>query len=422
MKQRLTSLDVFRGMTIMLMTIVNNPGDWGNLYSPLAHAEWHGCTPTDLVFPFFLFIVGISVVLSMPIKRLDASTFERIITRTLRIFLLGLFLNFFSKIRLGSLDGIPLMLIRLVFTALITMALLGDYDKRKQFFIAIGLFVLMIAIAFGLDNFRNVRIPGVLQRIAIVYLIVSILYATTNTTTQIVIGLVCLFGYWALMTLVPVPDFGAANVEKGTNLAAWLDNYLLPGHLWATSKTWDPEGILSTVPALATGMAGVLTGTFLTNKTDKNKKPVYLIGAGVAGVALGFLWGMVFPINKALWTSTFVLYAAGWALLLLGILYFLIDVIRFDFWTKPFVIFGVNPMVVFFFSGIIPRVLNMIQIPVGDKTSDESMGLTEWLYQYGIVPFFTDPKNASLAGALVYLLIWFGILFYFYRRKLIFKV
>lgn len=422
MKQRLTSLDVFRGMTIMLMTIVNNPGDWGNLYSPLAHAEWHGCTPTDLVFPFFLFIVGISVVLSMPIKRLDASTFERIITRTLRIFLLGLFLNFFSKIRLGSLDGIPLMLIRLVFTALITMALLGDYDKRKQFFIAIGLFVLMIAIAFGLDNFRNVRIPGVLQRIAIVYLIVSILYATTNTTTQIVIGLVCLFGYWALMTLVPVPDFGAANVEKGTNLAAWLDNYLLPGHLWATSKTWDPEGILSTVPALATGIAGVLTGTFLTNKTDKNKKPVYLIGAGVAGVALGFLWGMVFPINKALWTSTFVLYTAGWALLLLGILYFLIDVIRFDFWTKPFVIFGVNPMVVFFFSGIIPRVLNMIQIPVGDKTSDESMGLTEWLYQYGIVPFFTDPKNASLAGALVYLLIWFGILFYFYRRKLIFKV
>lgn len=422
MKQRLTSLDVFRGMTIMLMTIVNNPGDWGNLYSPLAHAEWHGCTPTDLVFPFFLFIVGISVVLSMPIKRLDASTFERIITRTLRIFLLGLFLNFFSKIRLGSLDGIPLMLIRLVFTALITMALLGDYDKRKQFFIAIGLFVLMIAIAFGLDNFKNVRIPGVLQRIAIVYLIVSILYATTNTTTQITIGLVCLFGYWALMTLVPVPDFGAANVEKGTNLAAWLDNYLLPGHLWATSKTWDPEGILSTVPALATGIAGVLTGTFLTNKTDKNKKPVYLIGAGVAGVALGFLWGMVFPINKALWTSTFVLYTAGWALLLLGILYFLIDVIRFDFWTKPFVIFGVNPMVVFFFSGIIPRVLNMIQIPVGDKTSDESMGLTEWLYQYGIVPFFTDPKNASLAGALVYLLIWFGILFYFYRRKLIFKV
>jgi len=420
MKQRLTSLDVFRGMTIMLMTIVNNPGDWGNIYSPLEHAEWHGCTPTDLVFPFFLFIVGISVVLSMPIKRFDASAFERIVTRTLRIFLLGLFLNFFSKIHIGSLDGIPLMLIRLTFTVLITMALLGDYDKRRQFFIAIGLFILMIAIAFGLDDFKDVRIPGVLQRIAIVYLIVSILYATTNTTTQIVIGFVCLLGYWALMTLVPVPDFGAANVEKGTNLAAWLDNYLLPGHLWATSKTWDPEGILSTVPAIATGIVGVLTGTFLTNKTDKNKKPVYLIGAGVAGVALGFIWGLVFPINKALWTSTFVLYTAGWALLLLGILYFLIDVIRFDFWTKPFVIFGVNPMVVFFFSGIIPRALNMIQIPVGDAA--DSMGLTEWLYQYGIVPFFSEPKNASLAGAFVYLLIWFGILFYFYRRKLIFKV
>jgi predicted acyltransferase len=422
MKQRLTSLDVFRGMTIMLMTIVNNPGDWGNIYPPLEHAEWHGCTPTDLVFPFFLFIVGISSVLSMPIKRFDASTFERIITRTIRIFLLGLFLNFFSKIHIGSLAGIPLMLIRLSFAALITMALLGDYDKRRQFFIATGLFIVMMILAFVFEDFKEVRIPGVLQRIAIVYMIVSILYATTNTTTQIIIGLVCLLGYWALMALVPVPGVGAANFEKGTNLAAWLDNLLLPGHLWATSKTWDPEGILSTIPAIGTGIAGVLTGTLLTNNFEKNKKTIYLLTAGVVSVMIGFLWGMVFPINKALWTSSFVLYTAGWALLVLGVLYFLIDVIRFDFWTKPFVIFGVNPMVVFFFSGIIPRVLNMIKIPVGDKTPEESKGLISWMYEDGIVPFFSDPKNASLAGALVYVLIWFVILWVFYRRKLIFKV
>ncbi len=419
MKQRLTSLDVFRGMTIMLMTIVNNPGDWGNIYPPLEHAEWHGCTLTDLVFPFFLFIVGISSVLSMPIKRFDASTFERIITRTLRIFLLGLFLNFYSKIHIGELTGIPLMLIRLVFTALIVMALLGDYDKRKQFFIALGLFILMMILAFVADDFKEVRIPGVLQRIAIVYMIVSVLYATTNTITQIIVGLVCLLGYWALMALAPVPGVGAANFDKGTNLAAWLDNLLLPGHLWATSKTWDPEGILSTIPAIGTGIAGLLTGTLLTNNFDKNKKAIYLLTAGVVSVMIGFLWDMVFPINKALWTSSFVLFTAGWALLVLGILYFVIDVIRFDFWTKPFVIFGVNPMVVFFFSGIIPRALNSIKILVEDK---EPMGLISWIYEYGIAPLFTEPKNASLAGALVYVLIWFVILWLFYRRKLIFKV
>ncbi|MBA4851909.1 acyltransferase family protein [Emticicia sp. BO119] len=422
MRQRLTSLDVLRGMTIMLMTIVNNPGDWGNIYPPLEHAEWHGCTPTDLVFPFFLFIVGISTVLSMPIKRFDVSTFERIITRTLRIFLLGLFLNFFSKIHIGSLAGIPLMLIRLSFTALITMALLGEYDKRRQFFIAAGLFILMMLLAFVAEDFKEVRIPGVLQRIAVVYMIVSFLYATTNTTTQIIIGLVCLLGYWALMTLVPVPGVGAANVEKGTNLAAWLDNFLLPGHLWATSKTWDPEGILSTIPAIGTGIAGVLTGTLLTNNFEKNKKTIYLVVAGAVCLLVGFLWGMIFPINKALWTSSFVLFTAGWALLVLGILYFLIDVIRFDFWTKPFVFFGVNPMVVFFFSGIIPRVLNMIKIPVADKSAEESPGLISWMYNYGIAPHFSEPKNASLAGALVYVLIWFIILWVFYRRKLIFKV
>lgn len=419
MKQRLTSLDVFRGMTIMLMTIVNNPGDWGHLYPPLEHAEWHGCTPTDLVFPFFLFIVGVSAVLSMPVKRFDAATFERIITRTLRIFLLGLFLNFFSKIHIGPVKGIPLMFIRLGFTALITMALLGDYDKRKQFFIAAGLFVLMMVLAFVTEDFKNVRIPGVLQRIAIVYLIVSVLYATTNTSTQIIVGLVCLLGYWALMTLVPVPGVGAANFEKGTNLAAWLDNYLLRGHLWVTSKTWDPEGILSTIPSIATGIAGIMTGKVLTNNSDRSRKVLWLLGAGVASVVTGYFWDMVFPINKALWTSSFVLYTAGWALLLLGILYFVIDVMRFDSWTKPFVIFGVNPMVVFFFSGIIPRVLDMIKVPVEDR---EPVGLIYWMYTYNIAPLFIEPKNASLAGALVYLLIWFIILWVFYRRKLIFKV
>jgi predicted acyltransferase len=423
MKERLTSLDVFRGMTIMLMTIVNNPGDWGHIYAPLEHAEWHGCTPTDLVFPFFLFIVGISTVLSMPVKKFDQSVLEKILTRALRIFLLGLSLNFFSKIHIGSLEGIPLMLIRLVFTAIITVLLLGEYDRKKQLYVAVGLFALMMTLCFGgFEEFSSVRIPGVLQRIAVVYLIVSIIYATTNTSVQIIIGLACLLGYWALMALVPVPNVGAANFEKGTNLAAWLDNYLLHGHLWATSKTWDPEGILSTLPAIGTGLAGVFTGKLLTNKSPKNKKAVYLLSAGVIGVMIGLLWNDVFPINKALWTSSYVCYVAGLALLVLGVLYFIIDVLGFDVWTKPFVIFGVNPMLVFFFSGIIPRVLNMIKIAQPENLENPETGLIEWLYTHWIVPFFSEPKNASLAGALTYLLIWFVILVWFDRKKIIFKV
>ncbi len=423
MKERLTSLDVFRGMTIMLMTIVNNPGDWGNIYAPLEHAEWHGCTPTDLVFPFFLFIVGISTVLAMPVKKFDNSVLEKILTRGLRIFLLGLSLNFFSKIHIASLEGIPLMFVRLAFTALITVLLLGDYDRKKQFYVAIGLFSLLIILSFGgFEAFASVRILGVLQRIALVYLVVSVLYATTNTITQIIVGLACLFGYWALMALVDVPNVGAANLEKGTNLAAWLDNYLLPGHLWASAKTWDPEGILSTIPAIGTGLAGVFTGKLLTNAFPKNKKAIYLLSAGVLGVMIGLLWHEIFPINKALWTSSYVVYTAGLALLVLGVLYFVIDVLGFDVWTKPFVIFGVNPMLVFFFSGIIPRALNMIKITQPENLKTPETGLVAWLYSHWIMPFFSEPKNASLAGALTYLLIWFVILVLFDRKKMIFKV
>ena len=423
MKERLTSLDVFRGMTIMLMTIVNNPGDWGNIYAPLEHAEWNGCTPTDLVFPFFLFIVGISTVLSMPVMKFDKSVLEKIITRALRIFLLGLSLNFFSKIHFGSLEGISLMLVRLLFTAIITVLLLGEYDRKKQLYIAVGLFALMMLLCFGgFEDFASVRIPGVLQRISVVYLIVSIIYAKTNTTVQFMIGLACLLGYWALMALVDVPNVGAANFEKGTNLAAWLDNYLLPGHLWVTSKTWDPEGILSTLPAIGTGLAGVFAGKLFTNDFPKNKKVAFLLSAGVIGIMIGILWSDFFPINKALWTSSYVCYAAGIALMVLGALYFVIDVLEFDFWTKPFVIFGVNPILVFFFSGIIPRVLNMIKIAQPENLENPETGLVAWLYGHWIMPFFTEPKNASLAGALTYLVIWFVILVLFDRKKMIFKV
>ena len=423
MKPRLISLDVLRGLTIILMTIVNNPGDWGHVYSPLLHAEWHGCSPTDLVFPTFLFIVGVSVVLATPGKNLNIHALQKIITRTLRIFCLGLFLSFFSKIDAFGLEGLPLLVIRLVVTAAVVVALFSDYDRRLQFYAAVVAFLTMMILAFGgFADYETVRIPGVLQRIAIVYLIVSLLYLKTTWKTQAIIGVVVLLAYWALMTLIAVPGIGAPNFEKGTNLAAWLDNYLLPGHLWATSKTWDPEGILSTLPAIGTGIAGLLVGTLLTNSFSKDKKALYLLIAAVSAIVVGQLWNIGFPINKALWTSSYVLYAAGLASLCLVILYYLIDVLGISGWTKFFVIFGVNPMVVFFFSGIIPRVLSSIKVGHPTDPAHEPIGLQTYFYEFQLSPLFLDPINASLAYALIYLTLWFVILYILYRNKLVFKV
>jgi predicted acyltransferase len=423
MKQRLLSLDVLRGLTIIMMTIVNNPGDWGHVYAPLLHAEWHGCTPTDLVFPTFLFIVGISIVLATPQKSWNAAVVQKIVTRTLRIFCLGVFYGFFSRIHMFGLEGLPLLGIRLVFTAIVVVALFADYDRKWQFITALFIFLFMMVLAFGgFEQFKSVRIPGVLQRIAVVYLIASLLYLRTGWVTQATVGIVLLLAYWGIMTLIPVPGIGGANLEKGTNLAAWLDNLLLPGHLWATSKTWDPEGILSTIPAISTGIAGLLIGTLLRANIDKNKKTLYLLTAALGGIAVGWLWSLAFPLNKALWTSSFVLYAAGWALLCLALLYYIIDVKGYAGWTTFFVIFGVNPMVVFFFSGLIVRILNAVKVTNPTDPAGDQMDFVPYLYQYQISPLFSDPMNASLAYALLYLTLWFVILFILYRNKLVFKV
>ncbi len=403
--KRLLSIDIFRGLTVILMTIVNNPGDWGHIYAPLEHAEWHGYTLTDLVFPSFLFIVGISTVLSKP----SEDQLWKIFKRALRIFLLGLSLSFFSKIHAGDFT----LVVRLLAMAAATVAFLGDYSLKKQFWVAVGAFVLMIGLCFsGLTDFEHVRIPGVLQRIAVVYLLVGLLHFYASLRIQIVVFIASLVGYWALMHFVEVPGIGAANLEENKNLAAWLDNYLLEGHLWASSKTWDPEGILSTLPAVATGLAGLFAGRYLQGSPKGiSPKAAVLFAVGAMALVAGTIWGWYFPINKALWTSSYVLVAAGWDLLLLAVLQ---ATIRSDKYWKPVLIFGMNPMLVFFFSGIIPRVLGMIKI--GED------GLTSWIYSQGIEPLFADKINASLAGALIYVVIWAGILAFFDSRKRYYKV
>jgi predicted acyltransferase len=417
-KTRIISVDVLRGLTIMMMTIVNNPGDWAHIFPPFEHAVWHGWTPTDLVFPFFLFIVGISVVLSNPERTLD---WEKLITRTLRIFLLGMALAFFSRIKIGELSGLGLLTIRLIYTAVMTVLLLGNYSFKKQYYVAIGLFILTIILCFGdFKSFEHVRIPGVLQRISLVFFVISLLYHFFSSRLLAAFGVFFLLLYWVLMTQIPVPGFGEANVEVGKNLAAWLDQYVLPGHLWATSKTWDPEGILSTIPALSTGISGIFAGKILMY--SQLRKSMYLILIGLVCIVIGLCWDPFFPINKSLWTSSFVLLSSGFAFLFIGILHEIIEQRNINKWTSMFVIFGVNPMLVFFFSGIIPRALNMIKIPIAGDPEQFELGLISYVYRQGIQPYFNDLRWASLAGAFVYLLIWFAILYLFNRKNIIFKV
>lgn len=421
-KERLISLDVFRGLTILLMTIVNNPGDWGNVFPPLLHADWHGCTPTDLVFPFFVFIMGVAVPLAMPDKIYDSTTFNKILVRSLRMLCLGIFFNFFGKIQLFGLEGIPLLIGRLAITIAVGYALMGNFSSKVKNILAFSILAIYLFLAYsGIEAYHDVRLPGVLQRIAVVYFVVSLLYLKTSQKTQIITGVALLLGYWAVMTLIPVPEVGAANLEKGTNLAAWVDNLLLEGHMYHATLTWDPEGILSTLPSIVNGIIGLLIGQLLLQNISKTQKATKMAIAGVALIIGGLIWNVFFPINKSLWTSSYVLYTTGLATTTLAILYYIIDIADYRKGFKPFIIWGVNPMIVFFSSQIIPGALVMIQFQ-NPKNPEQQTNLLDFLYRFWIAPFFSNPMAASLAGALVYVCIWTFILWIFYRNKLIFKV
>ncbi|MHA4893950.1 acyltransferase family protein [Pedobacter sp. PWIIR3] len=373
---RLLSLDVFRGATVAAMILVNNPGDWGNIYAPLEHAEWNGCTPTDLIFPSFLFIVGVSISYAMGTKKLDPASHKNILLkafkRALILFGLGIFLSLFPK----------------VFTN-------------------------------PIESFEHVRIPGVLQRIALVFLFSSIIFVKSSEKTIFKIIIILLTIYWALMTFVPVPGVGYPNLEKETNLGAWIDRGLLTeAHLWKSSKTWDPEGILGTIPAIATGLFGVLVGIYLKRKDiDPATKISWLFCTGLAAIGLGLLWNLQFPINKALWTSSFVLYAGGIATMVFALCYWIIDVQQYTRFTTPFVVYGRNAITVFFISGLIPRILNIITVQAKDGNE---ISLSTYLYS-GFQNYFS-PINASLAWAITFVLCWLGILWVMYKKQIFIKI
>lgn len=377
---RLISLDVFRGATIALMILVNNPGDWGNVYPPLLHAKWNGCTPTDLVFPFFLFIVGVSVTLSLTKRKERGDDLFKLVLQIFRrsflIFFIGVFLN-----------------------------------------------------AYPDFNLSEVRILGVLQRIALVYFFISLIFLFTEWKTQVIISAILLLGYWALITLVPVPGIGMPNISQPTiydpilqkeiapNIVAWLDNKLLAGHLWRSTKIWDPEGLLSTLPAIVTGLFGVLLGKFLRTKLDEFNKIIWIFFTANILIFTGLLWDLVFPMNKSLWTSSYVLFTAGLALHFFVMCYWLIDVKKIDWWIKPFVVYGTNAITVYTLSWIGGTFLRRVKFDFyGTETS-----LRNFLYDNLFKPFFS-PINASLAWAIFYVLFWLGIMWIFYKKKIFLKI
>jgi predicted acyltransferase len=440
-QERLISLDVFRGMTIAGMVLVNNPGTWSAIYGPLKHAEWHGITPTDYVFPFFLFIVGVAIPIALS-KRIAAGvtrdTYYKIFTRSLLIFALGIVISAIPFFNFGE-TTIPFALKILIVLAYSAALFFYLWDKSKIALMIAGV-TAGIVTAFWLAGYvvvpydvSTMRIPGVLQRIAICYLVVSLIYLHTSWRQQAVIGGILLLLYWILMTTIAVPGCEVTTVDdKACNLSAWLDRVILTeNHIWRSGKVFDPEGILSTIPSLVTCLSGVLAGTWLirpaaggtTGETNAARgaveKAAGLFFAGTIALAVGWSWSLLFPLNKSLWTSSYVVYTSGLALLTLAACYWVIDVKQMKWWTKPFVIFGVNALALYVFSGIFARLLGMIRFAGGEAGNDIS--LQQWIFN-NLFLSWTSPINASLAFAICFILFWLFLMWLLYQKKIYIKV
>lgn len=434
---RLLSLDIFRGLTIAAMIMVNNPGSWSHVYDPLLHADWHGVTPTDWIFPFFLFIVGVSISLALG-KRVEAGLpkkqmINKILVRTVIIFGLGLFLAGFPKFGFQSaepksLKAILYVLLGLAMLSLFTRSVLDQKQYagpktsrlRRLLFITAGLTVLlMIILGFNQYSLSNLRIPGVLQRIAIVYGICALIYLYTSFRQQLWIGIGLLLFYYFLMFVVPVPGGVAPNLEAETNLGAWLDRVIFTSdHLWRQAKTWDPEGLLSTLPAIVTGISGMLTGAWLRSDKPGYEKISGLLAVGVIVLCLSFFWDLHFPFNKKIWSSSFVLYTSAVALLMLGTVYWLVDIKGIKWWIKPFQVFGMNALFAYILSGVLAVLLFTIKWENG---AGELISLRSWIYN-GLYTPFLSPKRASLAFALSNVLVVYAFCVVLYRKKIYIKV
>jgi predicted acyltransferase len=383
--QRLESLDVFRGLTIAGMILVNDPGTWSAIYWPLAHADelmsehpdgWYpgkvwvdtnGWTPTDLIFPFFLFIVGVSMVLSFKTRQMRGDSRRE---------------------------------------------LLKHVARRSALILLIGWFIHLQPYF----DFSRMRYPGVLTRIAVVYLCASVITLWTARRGRIAWSAVLLVGYFAAAWLIPVPGCDHSLwMTQHCSLAGWVDRKVMLGHLYRPD--FDPEGLLSTFPAVATTLLGTLAGQFLIGPGTLGHKVRGLAIAGVAGVAAGYTWHLFFPIYKPLWTSSYVLFTAGVGCLLIALCSWLIDIHRWRMWGKPFLWLGSNAILVYALSTFFAKEGFIFKVTEGARR----IGIQAWIYRHWFDPF-GQPKNASLAFAICYVALWTIVAWWFYRKHIFVKV
>jgi len=391
------SLDVFRGATIASMILVNNPGNWSAIYGPLDHAEWHGWTFTDLIFPFFIWIVGVAIPLSTSRRLEQGQSRKQLLLHALRrsviIFGLGFFLNSFNYLIDGSLlrDGFS---------------------------------------AWWHNYATTVRVPGVLQRIAICYFAAMLIYLHTGIRGQVIWIAGLLSGYWVLMIVGPLLGCGTGGLEPHGNFAEYIDNLVLNGkvigtHVWKGGKTWDPEGIFSTVPAIATCLSGIMTGHVLRWKQTAETKTAWLFVGGSLLLLAGAVMDAWLPINKKLWTSSYSVFMAGMAMNCFAVSYWLVDVQGWRKWARPFAIYGMNAIAVFMLAGLLGRILPAIKVT---RATGKTVGLQGYLYDSFFAPFaspdtapvfgfLASPKNASLMWALMYVAVLYLVAYGMYKRK-----
>jgi predicted acyltransferase len=362
---RLLALDIFRGLTIATMITVNDPGIEERVYAPLLHAKWNGITPTDYVFPSFIFMVGISVALSFsrqlangePKKQL----IRKIIKRAVILFMLGVFLS-----------------------------ILPYFD------------------------FANYRIPGVLQRISLVFAGCAFLFLYTGWKFQARLAALILVGYCMMMTLIPVPGYRYSILEPGKNLAAWLDALVIPGRMW--QGNWDPEGILSTFPAIVTGINGMLVGHLLLSNQTAERKIIWLFFAGFIAFSLANVWNWWFPINKNLWTSSFVLYTSGLGCMILASLYFVVDVLGYKRWARFAMIYGSNAIAAYLVAEVFS---DLLVVRWGGK--EHGISINEWIIKE-LLPTGVSPELLSFIWALAFCLLCFIPIYVLYRKKIFLKI
>ena len=357
---RLVSLDALRGFTIAAMIMVNFPGSEEHVFFTLRHTKWNGLSFTDLVAPLFLFVVGVSIVFAYS-KKANApkpALYKKIIVRSLKIFAVGMFLN-----------------------------LMPDF------------------------NWSEIRWTGTLHRIAFVFMACAILFVNTNWKQQAWIAALVLVVYWLALTLIPTPSVGKVMLEPGINLVAWFDTQFLPGKMW--QGTWDPESILSTFPSIVSGITGMLAGRLLISQLTSNEKVNYLMAAGVFSAIFGYFWGLGFPINENLWTSSFVLVTSGFAALLLGALYFMVDILGKTKGTKVGIVFGANAISVYVLGDILALFF------YGAKFGEHS--LNEHVVN-GLISAGISPNLSSWLYALFFVSVNFIPAYVLYRKKIFIKL